>query len=168
MWAESESVEENPFSFKMKTYTVGWVLLISPPTSFVFCIVLSLSEYSFQFKRTRNLSLWIFVIWQLQNETFFPWNMLVKGYFFYVLKICFITIFAVNNLSIFIFLSVVRFDLFVFQHQRMVLQRPLYGIWTKRKVKEGNEKENENKTWGWKRCGTASSSCKFTFVSLIM
>ena len=23
VWAESESVEENPFSFKMKTYTVG-------------------------------------------------------------------------------------------------------------------------------------------------
>lgn len=50
VWAESESVEENPFSFKMKTYTVGWVLLISPPilVCVLYCTVIERVFFSIQ------------------------------------------------------------------------------------------------------------------------
>ena len=43
-------MEENPFSFKMKTYTVGWVLLISPLilVCVLYCTVIERVFFSIQ------------------------------------------------------------------------------------------------------------------------
>lgn len=126
---EGESAEENLFSFKIKTHTVGWVRLISTPipVCVLYCTVFGRVFFSIQTYEE-------FIVVNIRNLTvpkrdFLSVKYIGKGLLFlYVLKICFITIFAINNLSIFLFLCVDRFDLFVFQHERMVLQRPLYRI----------------------------------------